>query len=151
METPEHVDTLFVFEKGSINTIIKDNHGTIYTGGKRDDENAADDVKTAQKPLTEEELKEKVDFVKPNITAKKQYFSVCRYMMWRKMVPERDFKGACAILERLYPGLGLDADDMDSYYVLSFRKPLDEWDVNDAPVHGKTFNKYYTIAELMDV
>lgn len=109
------------------------------------------DAERTQKPLTEEELKEKVDFVKPNITAKKQYFSVCRYMMWRKMVPERDFKGACAILERLYPGLGLDADDMDSYYVLSFRKPLDEWDVNDAPVHGKTFNKYYTIAELMDV
>lgn len=31
METPQQVDSLFVFEAGSINTIINDNHGTIYT------------------------------------------------------------------------------------------------------------------------
>lgn len=124
----------------------------IENGGMKIVKNyGSTDADKPQKPLTEEELKEKVDFVKPKITAKKLYFSVCRYMMWRKMVPERDFKGACAILEKLYPGLGLDADDLDSYYVLSFRKPLDEWNVDDAPVHGKTFNKYYTIAELMDV
>lgn len=103
-----------------------------------------------EKPLTEEELKKKVDFVKPRIKVKKLYFSVCRYMMWRKMVPERDFQGACEILERLYPGLNLDPDDLDSYYVLSFRKTLDEWNPEDAPVHGKTYNKYYTVAELMD-
>lgn len=31
MDTPQSVESLFVFEAGSINTIIKDNHGTIYT------------------------------------------------------------------------------------------------------------------------
>lgn len=32
METPDKVDCLFVFEKGSINTIIKEHNGPIYNG-----------------------------------------------------------------------------------------------------------------------
>lgn len=33
MNSPQHVDTLFLFENGSINTVINDNHGNIYTNG----------------------------------------------------------------------------------------------------------------------
>lgn len=56
MEAPQHVESLFVFEAGSINTIIKDNHGTIYTN--RSGESVGEKSK---EPLTMEMLKVKVD------------------------------------------------------------------------------------------
>lgn len=108
--------------------------------------------KDEYKVLTEEDLKRKIEFVKPHIgTTKKLYFSVCRYMMWCKMVPERDFAAAVEILNRLYPELNLNADYMGTLYVASFRKKLEEWNPQDAPVKGVTYNKYYTVAELMGV
>lgn len=51
METPKSVDTLMVFEAGSINTIINDNHGNIYTnrsgepGSEEEDEEEEDSEK----------------------------------------------------------------------------------------------------------
>lgn len=104
-----------------------------------------------EKPLTDAELKEKIERVRSRITTKRLWFPVCKYMMWRKMVADGDFAAAVAKLEQLYPGLGLDANDLSKLNVFSFRKTVDKWDPNDAPVSNTTFSKYLVVAEMMDV
>jgi len=101
-------------------------------------------------PLTDEELKRKCDGVRSRIgNTDRLWFPVCRYIMWRKRVAEGDFDSAVAIIERLYPGLKLNADNIAENYAFSFTKTLDKWDPQNAPVRGTTYNKYYSIAELM--
>lgn len=102
-------------------------------------------------PLTREELQKKIDFVRPKIgNTNRLWFPVCRFMMWNMMVAEGDFEGAVNILQEMYPELKLDAKDLSSLNVLSFRKNLDQWTPDDAPVHGVTYNKYYAIAQIME-
>lgn len=104
------------------------------------------------KLLTEDELREKVARVRTHIgRTNRLWFPVCKYMMWRKMVADGDFVTAVAKLESMYPELKLNADDLSSLNALSFTKRVDEWDPENAPVHGATFSKYLTIAELMDL
>lgn len=103
-----------------------------------------------EEPLTEEVLKERVDFVKSRITNGRLWFPVCKFMMWKMLVPEGDFGSAVEILERLYPEEKLNAKDLASLNVLSFRKELAEWDENDCPLKDRTtFHTYKNIAELM--
>lgn len=106
--------------------------------------------KRPEEPLTDAELKEKIERVRQYITTKRLWFPVCKYMMWRKMVAEDDFVAAVEKLEAIYPGLGLDAADLARLNVLSFRHTIDKWDAENSPV-GKTFGKYLIIAELMGV
>lgn len=107
--------------------------------------------KKNDKPLTDAELMEKIERVRRHITTKRLWFPVCKYMMHRHMVAEGDFVAAVAKIEELIPGLALDAADLSKLNVLSFRKPTDKWDVNDAPVTNATFGKYLIIAELMEI
>lgn len=118
------------------------NNYNFYGGGKQS--GCTDTI------LTEDELMERVANVRTLIgNTNRLWFPVCKYMMWRKMVPEGDFNSAVKIIEKLYPEVSLNPDDLSSLNVLSFKKTLDEWDVTNAPVKGTTFNKYYTIAELI--
>lgn len=105
-----------------------------------------------EKTLTEDELMKRIEKVRTHIgNTNRLWFPVCKYMMWRKMVPEGDFNSAVNILKKLYPDVKLNPDDLSSLNVLSFKKSLDEWDPTNAPVKGTTFNKYYTIAELISL
>lgn len=105
----------------------------------------------AEKPLTDEELKEKIERVKKHLTNKRLWFSVCKYIMQRHMVGDGDFVSAADKIEELYPGTNLDPDDLSRMNVMSFRKSHDNWDINNAPVKNTTFSKYLVIAELMEV
>lgn len=105
--------------------------------------------KTPDERLTEEVLKDKIERVICFIENKRLWFSVCKYMMWRKMVAEGDFKTAVDIIDRLFPNLGLDAKDLSKLNVLSFSKELSQWDPKDAPVKNTVFSKYYLIANQM--
>lgn len=114
--------------------------------------NEAQEGKKTKEPLTEEELMRKIERVRSHIgTTNRLWFSVCKYMMWGRMVSDGDFGTAVAILERLYPELKLNSDDLSSLNVLSFKKEVKDWDPLNAPVKGATFNKYLIIAELMDL
>lgn len=104
-----------------------------------------------EQPLNEDTLKKKTDKLKDQITTNRLWFPVCKYMMWKKMVGDGDFNSAVSILQRLYPNLKLDAKDLSSLNVLCFTKELEEWKDEDAPVHGNTFSRYYSIAQLMKV
>lgn len=113
----------------------------VYGSEKR---KANDDV------VSDEDLQRKIDFVKPRIKNKRQWFSVCKYLMWHKVVAEGDFRAALEKLEELCPGLGLDLNDMQRLNAQSFSKSLDKWDIENAPVAGNAFAKYYAIAEMME-
>ena len=114
--------------------------------------NEAHEGKKTKEPLTEEELMRKIERVRSHIgTTNRLWFSVCKYMMWGRMVSDGDFSTAVAILERLYPELKLNSDDLSSLNVLSFKKEVKDWNPLNAPVKGATFNKYLIIAELMDL
>lgn len=114
-----------------------------YGGGEND-------APKTEKPLTDEELKERIERVRRHITINRLWFPVCKYMMWRKMVAEDDFVAAVEKLQTLYTNLKLDAADLARLNVLSFRYTLDKWDANNSPV-GKNFGKYLIVAELMSV
>ena len=129
----------------TVGTFVKVESGATYIKnnfpGVTHFEEAKEDDKESQ-PLTEDDLKEKIARVRQRISTNRLWFPVCKYMMWRKMVAEGDFATAVNILQRLYPDLRLNADDLSSLNVLSFRKQIDDWDPADAPVHGTTYNKY---------
>lgn len=136
-------------------TLIQKNCDIIENGGVKIVNNygAGGKQEKDEKPLTEEELVEKIRFVRPKIgKSHRLWFPVCKYMMWRKMVIEGNFEGAVSIIARLMPeeASNLNAKDLSSLNVLCFEKTLDAWKDEDAPVHGTTFNKYLVIAELMD-
>lgn len=100
--------------------------------------------------LTEESLKANVDIIRNRIENGRLWFPVCKYMMWKGLCPEGDFTTAIEILKHIYPEVSLNAKDLSSLNVLSFRKPLEEWDENDCPLKDRTtFNKYKNIATLL--
>lgn len=107
--------------------------------------------KPQEEKLTEEQLRDKIERVRPFIENKRLWFPVCKYMMWRKMVAEGDFKTAVDILDRLFPEpkLGLDYKDLSKMNVDSFSKELSRWDPKNAPVSHTIFSKYYLIANQM--
>lgn len=103
-----------------------------------------------KEPLTEEKLKEDVDFIIKRLENGRLWFPVCKYMMWRGLCAEGNFTAAVEILSRLYPHIALNAKDLTSLNVLSFRKSLAEWDLKDSPIKDfKTFNKYKDIASIL--
>lgn len=139
----KNVKTYVKVEKGGIN--IQEVHNFFQAEEIKDKEPAAN------LPLTDAELMAKIERVRQKITTKRLWFPVCKYMMWRKMVADGDFTAAVKKLDELMPGLKLDAHDLSKMNVQSFRKTLDKWDADDAPVANSTFTKYIVIAEMMDL
>ena len=77
----------------------------------------------------------------------RQWFPVIKVLMWKGYVREGDFAGAVALIREMLPATNLDAKDMSKLNVQSFTKPLERWDVGNAPVQGNTFSQYKSIAE----
>lgn len=103
-----------------------------------------------KEPLTVERLKENVDAVLERIENGRLWFSVCKYMMWENLCADGDFVAAVEILKPLYPDVAFNAKDLASLNVMSFRKPLAQWDANDCPMKDlTTYNKYHSLAMLL--
>ena len=79
-------------------------------------------------------------------TNNRQWFPVIKVLMWRGYVCDGDFAGAVAMIQQIIPDLRLDARDMSRMNVQSFSKPLERWDISDAPVGGNVFMQYRDIA-----
>jgi len=99
-----------------------------------------------RKATTAENLHTALETMKDLIENKRQWFSVIKVLMWRGYVCEGDFAGAVAMIQEVIPGLMLDAKDMSRLNVQSFTKPLERWDVSDAPVQGNVYMQYKSIA-----
>lgn len=122
--------------------------GTQTYGSQTDeDENQA--LQHTNEPITYENLQERLVVVAPRIgNSKRLWFCVCKFMMWREIVAENDFLKACSMLNETY-NLNLNYRDMEAINVDCFSKSYDQWCDEKAPVHGKTYQKYITILELL--
>ena len=72
--------------------------------------------------------------------------------MLRGLVMNGDFEAVGTLLKRLYPGglnPGYDSRDLSAkMHVDSFRKPIEEWNPDNAPVRrGTDFNQYRQLAQ----
>ena len=99
-----------------------------------------------RRPATAEHLQSSLEELRGLIVNKRQWFSVIKVLMWRGYVSDGDFAGAVAMIQRIMPDLKLDAKDMSRMNVQSFSRPLERWDISDAPVAGNVFMQYKDIA-----
>ena len=99
-----------------------------------------------RRSATAEHLQTALEKLRGLIENKRQWFSVIKVLMWRGYVCDGDFAGAVAMIQRIIPDLKLDAKDMSRMNVQSFSRPLERWDISDAPVCGNVFMQYKDIA-----
>lgn len=146
MQTPERVDSLFVFEAGSINTIINDNHGTIYTNRSGQDSQPME--------LTDDDLRNNINQVLPLMKNSRHWFCILKVLMLHGQVLDGDFESGKRLIERLYPGgvnYKIDPADLSKLHTDSFKLPVASWSADDAPVkRGAEFTQYQNIALRMD-
>lgn len=146
MQTPEKVDSLFIFEAGSINTIINDNHGTIYTNRSGQEQQPEE--------LTDDDLRNKINQVLPLMKNSRHWFSIIKVLMLHGQVLDGDFEAGKNLIERLYPAgvtLKIDPADLSKLHTGSFRLPVVSWVQNDAPVaRSAEFFQYRSIALKLD-
>lgn len=84
------------------------------------------------------------------ITAKRLWFVPCKCLMWMEMVREDDFRTAASMIQEHFSDAEIDPKDLSAKVnVDCFRKSLDKWNDDDAPVHGKTYEKYHDLAVFL--
>ena len=121
-------------------------HATFNNFGNGKQVIAETYYENGRKAAASENLNAALEEMKELIENKRQWFSVIKVLMWRGYVCDGDFAGAVALIQEVIPDLMLDAKDMSRLNVQSFSKPLERWDVSDAPVQGNVFMQYKSIA-----
>lgn len=101
--------------------------------------------------LTKEqkELRKRIDRVLPQINARRHWFSVCKGMMHLKKVPNNNIAMAIDKIKQVFPeGMPKEPNvaDLNKLNVQSFMKDVLDWRKDNAPVKGKIFNDYMSIA-----
>lgn len=101
---------------------------------------------------TRRSLRSALDELVPLMKYNRHWFCVVKVLMWRGYVNTGDYSGAVRLILDQYPeGLPqnqkIDPADLSKLDVCSFSKPLEKWDVKDAPVKKKhDFDMYVNIA-----
>lgn len=88
-------------------------------------------------------IREIADMVKQG----RQWFAVYRPLEEKDVVDEDDFDAVCNMVGEIVPNHKHlpKADELQRMAVLSFRKPVKQWNPKDAPVKGKRFKDYQQI------
>jgi ABC-type cobalamin/Fe3+-siderophores transport system ATPase subunit len=92
-------------------------------------------------------IREIADMVKQG----RQWYAVYRPLEEKDVVDEDDYDCVCNMIKEIVPDhLHLPkADELQRMAVLSFRKPVRQWNPKDAPVKGKRFKAYQQIGLQM--
>lgn len=150
MEDKDQKPRIIVY--GTYNDI----HDNTYYGGKhyygeKDKEDVMEQPKKDIKEYTINELREIVNKVMPMVGDTYSYFfSVIKVFMWKGRIPDHDFEKGVALVNELYPDWHLGKKEqyaLARYDADSFYKAFDRWDKDDAPVGGKAYETYHTIAK----
>ena len=101
--------------------------------------------------LTAEQVTAAIQQVAPLVKMARQWYAVYRAMVDRSVVRKEDYDGfiervTAAVPEHECLPIRLELQRMA---VDSFAKPVSSWREDDAPVKGKRFEQYLTIAEKM--
>ena len=88
-------------------------------------------------------IREIADMVKQG----RQWYAVYRPLEEKDVVDEDDFDAVCNMVAAIVPIHKHlpKADELQRMAVLSFRKPVKQWNPKDAPVKGKRFKDYQQI------
>ena len=105
----------------------------------------------AAKKLTMEEVDERIVEIGPMVMHARQWFSVYRALLDKRLTEEDDFLNFCDRVKRLLPDHEHlpDYKDLMRINVLSFTKPLSMWVESNAPVKGQRFRDYLRIGMTM--
>lgn len=129
-------------------TYIEHQEITVQTGGTLNFGAPAEEPNVTE-PARHCGLREAIEEVLPVLTQKRLWFPIVKVMMDNGLVPNGDFAGAKAMIERAFPeGLapGIDAADLSRLNVQSFSRPVRGWDAANAPVQGNVYEKYHSLA-----
>lgn len=105
----------------------------------------------AAKKLTMKEVDERIVKIGPMVVHARQWFSVYRALLDKRLTEEDDFLNFCDRVKRLLPDHEHlpDPKELSKMNVLSFAKPLSMWVESNAPVKGQRFRDYLRIGMTM--
>lgn len=159
------VQNQFIFESGSINTIIKDStfNGPVYTCKPIEEEGEDVGGKTSASEedggeeshrLADEKVRQRIEALLPKFKSKRSWFSVVKVLMLRGYVLDGDFKAASTFLNKLFPDglmVSYDASDLSKLHVGCLRKPLDEWTFEASTMKQRAiYDAYHSLALEFD-
>ncbi len=77
----------------------------------------------------------------------RQWYAVYRAMVQREVIAGEDYDGFVCLVKEAVPKHDhmTTIDELQRMAIGSFRKPVREWNVKNAPVKGKRFCDYQTI------
>jgi hypothetical protein len=99
--------------------------------------------------ISNERIDRVIKMIGPEIKIARQWYAVCRSMMDETVVGEDEYDIFCAKVKRVLPyhqHLPKVAE-MQAMAVESFAKPVSKWEERRAPVKGKRFKTYKSLAE----
>ena len=102
---------------------------------------------TVTKEKAEWAIREIAEMVKQG----RQWYAVYRPLEEKDVVDEDDYDTVCSMVGEIVPDHKHlpKADELQRMAVLSFRKPVKQWNPKDAPVKGKRFKDYHQIGLQM--
>lgn len=102
--------------------------------------------------ITQDHVSWAIQQLQSGITTNRWWFSVYRAMVQLKVHTNGDYEGFCERIKRELPDHKHlpDAVEISRMDILSFSKPIEKWDINDAPIsQRKRFLEYQEIGFRM--
>ena len=86
--------------------------------------------------------------IAPMVKIARQWYAVYRAMADKNVVKEEDYETFCEMVKTEVPRHEHlpSCDELQRLAMLSFTKPVRNWNSENAPVRGKRFNDYLMIA-----
>ena len=103
-------------------------------------------MKTAQK-LSQEQIESRIVRISTEVVHARQWYAVYRALLDCELIERGDYIGFCAMVNRVVPEhkhLPVEVE-LQRMAVQSFKRPVRQWNPNDAPVQGKRFVAYQQI------
>lgn len=99
--------------------------------------------------LTDAVVRRAVQKIEPRMTSSRQWFCVYRVLADKGYIHERGFYELHECMNRLFPenNFSINAKDLSRMAVGCFDKRLFFWEEQSAPVQGKRFTEYLTLAQ----
>jgi hypothetical protein len=101
-----------------------------------------------ERAITPQQVSEAIAAVAPMIVTGRQWYAVYRPLVDLRKVDKGDYEGFCQLVRSIVPDHAHlpTAQEMQRMAVQSFDKPVPLWNERNAPVTGKRFKSYLSIA-----
>ena len=109
--------------------------------------NRAKQQRSTKNAVTKEKADWAIREIAEMVKQGRQWYAVYRPLEEKDVVDEDDYDTVCSMVGEIVPDHKHlpKADELQRMAVLSFRKPVKQWNPKDAPVKGKRFKDYHQI------